>query len=307
MNLIKECLRLQFNSKSRALQFLEHIVPKNLVLRKRLVDIEQMIFEASSASQFLQYELNRRVRLNPRYSLRAFAQTLSLSSGALSEILRDQRPLSLKSATKIAKALGLSSVETNRLYELIDDRKKSILINEIQNSTSSLSKIRQKKLTEDTFHLISEWQHFAILNLLDCEGFKWKASYIAKRLSLTQVQAQMAMNLLIRLGLVYKHGENYKGVEDYVLSPTDISSVAIRKYHRQVLEKAIEAIEFQSVNERDLSGIGFAIDPLRLPQIKKEISVFQDQLIAKYSKGKKQEVYFLEMALFKLTQGEQSE
>jgi hypothetical protein len=36
--------------------------------------------------------------------------------------------------------------------------------------------------------------------------------------------------------------------------------------------------------------------------IKKEIGQFQERLIAKYGKGKKTEVYFLEMVLFKITQ-----
>ena len=57
------------------------------------------------------------------------------------------------------------------------------------------------------------------------------------------------------------------------------------------------------MHERELSGVGFAVDVNLLPQIKKEISAFQDQLLSKYSKGKRKEVYFLEMILFKLTKG----
>jgi hypothetical protein len=68
------------------------------------------------------------------------------------------------------------------------------------------------------------------------------------------------------------------------------------------MEKAIGALETQTSAERDFGGCGFAVDPAQLPAIKKDLSDFQDTLLAKYSAGKKTEVYFLEMALFKLTQ-----
>lgn len=262
-----------------------------------------MIFESESAQNFLQEEFSRRVRTNHRYSMRAFARSLELSSGELSEILRNQRPISLKVATKISKAMGFNSVETKRFFELVDCEKRNSFIEASAEIYSNSSIQEQKKLDEDTFHLVSEWQHFAILNLLDCEDFQWNSSYVAKRLDLSQAQAQLAMNLLVRLNLIYKKGNKYKGVQDFVLSPSGVSSLAVRKYHRQIMEKAIEAIELQKINERELSGVGFAVDTTHLPQIKKEISAFQDQLVAKYSKGKKQEVYFMEIALFKLTQG----
>jgi uncharacterized protein (TIGR02147 family) len=265
-----------------------------------------MIFETDSVQTFLAQEFSRRVRLNPRYSLRAYSRALGLSSGALSEILRDRRPLSLKAAAKVAKSLGLNGAETKRLYQLVEADKRKTFDVPVSNSEPGIQ-LEQKLLDEDTFQLVSEWHHFAILNLLDCEGFVWKASYIAKRLGLSITQAQMSMSLLLRLGLVRQKGLQIKASQDYVLSPSGIPSAAVRKYHRQLLEKAIQSLEFQSVSERDVTGAGFALDPARLPQIKREISEFQDQLIAKYSKGKKHEVYFLEIALFRLTQGEHNE
>lgn len=266
-----------------------------------------MIFESESAQNFLQEEFSRRVRANHRYSMRAFARSLGLSSGELSEILRKQRPISLKVATKISKAMSFNSIETIKFFELVDAEKRNSFIEDTAENYVKASTQEQKKLDEDTFHLVSEWQHFAILNLLDCVDFRWDSSYVAKRLGLSQAQAQLAMNLLVRLNLVYKKGNIYQGVKDIVLSPSGVTSSAVRKYHRQIMEKAIEAIELQKINERELSGVGFAVDTSHLLQIKKEISAFQDQLVAKYSKGKKQEVYFLEIALFKLTQGVSNE
>jgi uncharacterized protein (TIGR02147 family) len=262
-----------------------------------------MEVEISSAQNILLQEFNRRVRVNARYSLRAYARALGLSSGALSEILRGQRPISLKGAVKISKALGLGQAEAKKFYEAVETQKRSAL-SELAWNAPPPRPLDRKQLDEDAFHLVSEWYHFAILNLMDCEGFRWQARYIARRLGVSISQAQMAMGLLLRMGLVARQEEQVRASQDFVLSPSGISSAAIRKYHRQMLEKASQALELQKVSEREMTGIGFAIDPGKVDQIKKEMADFQDQIIAKYSKGKKHEVYFLEMALFRITKGD---
>jgi len=254
-----------------------------------------------SAPQFLMEEFDRRVRVNPRYSLRAYARSLGLSPGALSEVLRGRRPLSLKAAARVVKSLGLDKGEAHRLYSFIESERRSEI-----DPVAPIEPNR-RKLDEDTFHLIAEWQHFAILNLMDCEGFRWRASYIAKRLGLSLVQADQAMKLLLRLGLVRSKGSEVECVHDFVLSPDGIPSSAVRAYHRRMLGLALEALELQSLDERDITGLGFAVDPAHLTKIKREISEFQDQLATKYSKGKKREIYFLETALFRLSKGDTNE
>ncbi len=246
------------------LQILEHIVPKYFANRKLTVlKLFHMIFETESVQSFLQQEFDRRIRTNPRYSLRAYSRSLGLSSGALSEILRAQRPVSLKVAAKVAKSLGFNAAEKKRLFELTNLDKQNSLMNTASFVETEIN-LEQKKLDEDTFHLVSEWHHFAILNLMDCEGFVWSASYIAKRLGVTMAQAQTAMNLLLRVGLVIQKQGKFQSVQDYVLAPDGITSEAIRSYHRQIMGKAIEALEVQNVAEREMSGIGFAVDPARL-------------------------------------------
>lgn len=60
---------------------------------------------------FLQEEFERRCKRNPRYSLRAFAQSLSLHHGTLSQVLRGTRPLTAKAQMKIARSLGFGPAE----------------------------------------------------------------------------------------------------------------------------------------------------------------------------------------------------
>ncbi|RYZ80331.1 MAG: TIGR02147 family protein, partial [Proteobacteria bacterium] len=159
-----------------------------------------MIFESSSAQQFLLQEFDRRVRNNSRYSMRAYAKFLGVSAGSLSEILRKERPLSLKAATRMAERLGLSREETKQLCKLVEHQKRTDLDSPLLKADSEAAD--KRILSEDSFNLVSEWFHFAILNLMDVDGFVWRASYISKRLGISLAQSQMSMNLLLRIGLV---------------------------------------------------------------------------------------------------------
>jgi uncharacterized protein (TIGR02147 family) len=90
---------------------------------------------------------------------------------------------------------------------------------------------------------------------------------------------------------------------DVVISTTGVPSEAIRQYHRQLLKRALDALDFQPVQERDITGISFSCDTKDIEAIRREISEFQDRMIAKYHRSRGNEVYHLETALFRLTEG----
>jgi uncharacterized protein (TIGR02147 family) len=261
-----------------------------------------MILKTNSPKQFLMQELERRQKINPRYSLRAFAKHMGLSPGELSEILKGKRKLSIKSAVRVSKALGLNVTESKYLLSLTNLDKGEGL--EILNAQGPKSK---EELSADVFHIISDWYCFAILNLADTKDFEWNTSYIAKRLGLTLTQAQSALERLERVGLL----KNIKGKlqidHDHVIATPGIPSEAIRSYHRSMLQKASDALDFQPTEQRDVSGVGFALDPKHIDSIRSEIAEFQENLLAKYKSGKKTEVYQIEIALFRLTEGAKHE
>src|SRR3954471_15112941 len=115
-----------------------------------------MLLETATSKQFLSEELARRIRVNPRYSQRAFARQMGLSAGELSEILRGKRALSLRSALRVANALGLSPAETRHLITLAQLEKTArygpaIGIDESADVPST------QKLTLEMFHVVSDW------------------------------------------------------------------------------------------------------------------------------------------------------
>jgi uncharacterized protein (TIGR02147 family) len=265
---------------------------------------------------FLSTELKDRTARNPRYSLRAFAQTLKLSPGELSEILRGKRKPTLKGALKIARALNLSSPETEKLLALTGNAITEGTAHDAATATASNDESRtalqSRQLTADLFHVISDWYCFGILNLADTATFDPEPRRIARRLAITEMEARIALERLERIGLLeripdkaIKGRTRLRATPDYVLSPQGVPSEAIRSYHRQILEKAQRALDEQSIDERDIAGITFALDPSDLPKLKKQLHRFLDNAAAtaaKQSPASKTEVYHLEAALFRLSQ-----
>lgn len=256
-----------------------------------------MILDKDSYSDFFREELDKRLKANPRYSQRAFARDLGLSPGELSEILRGKRKLSLKATLKVADALGLSPAETRHLGYLVQLEKAP--------EATLPPPDKRNQLSVDMFNIVSDWYCFALMNLVDCEGFRWEEKWIAKRLGISALQVRAAIERLQRVGLLEKAKQGFKVSKDYVMSPEGIPSEAVRNFHRQILAKATHALDLQKVADREISGVGFPLDPKLLPALKKDIAVFLDEVVAKYSRGKRRrEVYHCEVALFRLTKEE---
>lgn len=265
-----------------------------------------MLLSCSSYKDFLAVEYLRRSKANPRYSQRAFAKQLGLSAGELSEVLRGKRCLSLKSALRIARSLNLNEAERNHLLSLVNGQKSKEWESEEpgKSGTRAQEALEVRQLSLDMFQAVSEWYCFAILTLSECESFRWDENWIAKRLGISPMQARIAIHRLERLGLIEKKKGRYRVVENYVMSPDGIPSEAVRNYHRQILELAARSLELQALSEREISGITLAIHPKFIAAVKKEMAVFLDGIAERYGVGKKpQQVYQLEMAFFRLSEG----
>lgn len=290
----------------------------------------ESIYDATSVSEFLRRELDRRLGTNPRYSLRAFAKNLGMSPGELSEVLREKRPMSARACHKVAQSLSLSPAEFKQLlvlaatarpigsrFDIEGEAAPLKTMNSNAGGSASLSggysasaAVMAHRLSEDRFRLVCDWWCFAILNLLDLDDVAWDRQEISNRLGISELQAQTTMERLERLGLVRKTTPGRAvATNEFVEHLSDVSSEAIRRYHRALLEKAIEALDSHSRDERDVTGIGFAMDRRELKSMAREISEFQDQLIAKYGRkrrGRKLDsVYQLEVALFRLSRVEE--
>lgn len=255
-------------------------------------------------------EFQRRLETNSRYSLRAFARDADVSAAFLSQVINGKRRLSEDRAETIAVRLGWNRARSERFIKFVRAELTSLpAIRERLLKEARVGKNRDrnfKSVSMNQFRVISDWYHFAILELSRLPNCKITPAIAAKRLGISEPLAGAAIARLKNLNLLVADGEGNlrKAIANYTTG--NIPSVAIRNFHRQLLKKATAALETQNPIEREISGVTMAIDPAKLPIAKKMIADFRRELMATLEHCETPTaVYHLSVQLFRLDMEDQ--
>lgn len=261
----------------------------------------------------LNTKLVERIEKNPKYSLRAFAKALSIDASALSKILNGTRYLSEELATSILDRLDLNHEERELfLLSLVNARVhagiKRMSPAQKQRLGSSKANTKPRELTADLFKTVSDWYHYAILELTRVKGFKSKPSWIAKRLGVTEAEVIGAIDRLKLLELLEEKEGTLKPTYFHLNTKNHtISSSALRRRQKQIIEKSLHSLEHHPISVRNHSARTVAIDPKKIPEAKKRIEDFMQRLCDELASEKKEQVYELSVQLFPLEQNPTSQ
>jgi hypothetical protein len=232
----------------------------------------------------LQQEFISRCRKNPSYSLRAYARALKIQPSPLSAILRGKRPITRKMKHRLGFSLGLKPEEF--AYE-----------------ASSVQKIEL-----DTFAIISDWYHFAILELTRVKSFRPDPNYIAKVLGVSRTQVEIAMGRLERVGLLKIEGKRWIDMTNNGFATNihdDLTTEAARRLQKQILEKSIQALEDIPIAERDHTSMTMAIHSGDLKKAKNKIRRFRRELCKQLERNPNPtHVYHLNISLYPVSKSE---
>jgi uncharacterized protein (TIGR02147 family) len=249
---------------------------------------------------WLRVEYARRRERNPQYSLRAFARSLRVRSGPLSEILNKKRRLTVKLGARLAERLGLSPRDAERFLALI----RATNGTGATRPQATLAEAQEfQQLSSDTFYLISDWYHYSLMSLTETENFENDPKWIAGRLGISVTEVRVAIDRLLRLGLLRQENGRLLTAGSFSFLPRPLPSAALRKYHRQVLEKAIRAIEEVPLEVRDITSITMAIDVGKIHEASDAIARFRREMAGLLENGKRTEVYHLNIQLIPINQG----
>jgi uncharacterized protein (TIGR02147 family) len=257
---------------------------------------------------YLRNELLKRCRQNPSYSARSFARFLGIESSWLSKILRGQRPTAPDLILKLGTRIGLTPKE---IENYLSKEKRNRIVQGQPASEVSRADLRDGqqflKLAQDTFEVISDWYHVAILELMKVDGFKSDSRWIARKLGVPQVEIDIAVERLCRVNLLeidsstgdWKDLAN--GYTAHNLGPLTTSS-AHREFQRQLLDISTSALKTEPIEKRDHSSMVMAIDPKDLEKAKGIIDRFRHEMSQFLeSNSAKSEVYALQIGLFPLS------
>lgn len=247
----------------------------------------------SSFRTYLQNELTARCSRNPNYSLRSYAKALGISASALSQILSGKRPITDKSKLRLGSALGLSS---SRIH--------AMSTKELSDSNS-----RFQQITLDQFALISDWYHYAILELTHTKGFKSEAAWIARRLGITKSEANIAIDRLTRLELLDVTRVPWKDLSEngeLTHLAKEMTSIAAKKYQGQLLDLSKKAVQEVPLHRRNHTSATFCFDVADMESAIQRIGEFRRSFAKEFQPSKKGgDVYQIQISFFPLTNPDQ--
>ncbi|MBN8555696.1 MAG: TIGR02147 family protein [Deltaproteobacteria bacterium] len=237
--------------------------------------------------RLLQTALSSAKNKNTRYSLRAFSKRIGLTPSAVSEIIRGKRAVS----TKLA----------NRVIERLRDENQSRFIENIFNNETSHLPLKYQILKADEFALISSWQHFAILSLLEVERLKGIPRKIATSLHISEGEVLRSLERLQRLGLAEKISKlQWKATGKSYHSSDGISDESILRSHFESLELAQKSLENHPLQARDFTSLTFRMNPKNLNRIRQLVRDFREKICKIAETKEAEEVFKLCIQIFPL-------
>jgi uncharacterized protein (TIGR02147 family) len=268
------------------------------------------MLETNDYRSYLKSIFRGRSQTNPRYSLRAFARDLGISAGRLSLVLNNKQGLSVERARNIAEKLNLSGKSLEAFCLLVEqaDSRSKTQRTAAQKKLDTVDLFQYKVLPDDAFRMVSDWYHYALHRLLQMKITPSDPKFLAKRLGISEEEVDAALERMKRLGLLEDVKGKLRAVVTRLTTTNNVPSIAIRRYTKQLLNKALVAIDKQSVEERDISTITLAINDKNIDQFRELIKKFRrgmDQAAtaeAMLSSTPANELYCLSIQFFRLSE-----
>ena len=264
---------------------------------------------ATQYQDFLLDEFRSRRSRNPHYSLRAYARDLGMPASKLSQNLRGLCGISVAKAETIALRLQMREDEKQLFLTLVESQHARSRVAR-QQAVVALAQIRDENILElslEKFSAVRDWYHMAILEMTDLRGFRSDLKWIAGKLFLPIDVVKEAVARLEALGLMKLENGEWKQTHRDLELPGGVPSRTIREHHKQILSKAIVAVDAVAADKREFSSHTFTVNRQDLPELKSAVRDFQRRISKLSQTADKDAVYVLAVQLFPIVESESGE
>lgn len=265
------------------------------------------LFLATDYRMWLQMRTEELKAIKPQFSARYVAHYLGIDPAHFHRILKQEKHLSPKHCTTLAKLYALTNQEAHYFETLIHfntaksakDCQKYFL--ELQN----IRGIEHRILEDDRHEYYSHWLHPAmrtLISLIEFRGTSYKRLGELFRIPIPEAQAEQSVQLLLRLQLIAFDENGLLKVCDRVVSSGDSwQSAAILNFQKSTLDLAQQLLDHVPRAERDISTLTIPMSKLHLDDLKNRLREFRHQIIH-WAKDLEHEdsVYQLNLQLFPL-------
>lgn len=246
----------------------------------------------------------RAKKKNPAFSLRALATKLEMSPGFLSKIMTGKSELPQERVEDFVKALKLDLVDEKALLDsYVNTRTRELGLSGRKESKINLAGAAE--LPDKYLFLLERWFMMAVLDLALCEGFDDDPAFIARRLGITPSEARSALEILKGNGFLAHENGRWVKVERVIRFPAVESREPLRKFHDQMLKRAIahmhEKTSPEDYSRRQISGFMTPANPANLEKARARMNEAMQEVVEILQEGEVTELYYFADILFPLT------
>jgi uncharacterized protein (TIGR02147 family) len=234
---------------------------------------------------------------NHRFSVRGFARKLNIHPATLASVMKGSRNIPKHHVLPLTEKLRLTAARRNRFIRSVQNynRGKVFLEESLQDTTQVLDSQTHKEI-------IADWEHYAVLTLLEIKTVQWTATNMAERLNLSAARVDKVLQNLLQAQMIQQTDQSLVLSQTMPLTTTnDVPCEALKLAHENELKLAQEKLRSVPVEMRDYSSRTMAIDPKRLPEAKQAIRKFRKELADLLEDGDQSEVYLLGVQLLPMT------
>lgn len=237
---------------------------------------------------------------DPKYSYRQFAREAGYGSpNFLQQLKTGFRKLNLMALEGTVRVLKLNKKESEYLRTLVSfDEARSF--EERERYYQVLLKIRSreavKPIEHKQFQYFSQWYHPVVRELVVLGAFQGDPERIASHIvpAITGAQVEKSITLLEELGLIRKDASTGKWIqtESIISTSSEVSSIALKSFHKRMIQLSGESIERFSGKERDVRGLTLAMSNEGYAHAKAKIESLWEEIIVLTEKEKNPEKVF---------------
>lgn len=254
----------------------------------------------------LRAEFKRRLTRNRKYSLRAFARDLGLSSSRLSEVLSSKQGLSRQRAEGVGSKLGFLGDRLEWFCELVESEDgRSHFSREVANlkRLQLEHRIRQKTV-EVPASLRNElqWFDYVIRRLTGVEAFQDDPAWIAKAIGISESEVKRSITRMLKNGMLTRDSKGkLQAPNHYSAHGGSISREGMIRAYEMILSRAIHAVRNLDSNQRNLRYHIFALHEGQYARVLELLQKLDDELDElTYEKSPAHSVYCLAVQFFNI-------
>lgn len=223
---------------------------------------------------------------NPRFSMRAYAQRLNLSSGTLTELMHGRKRWNL-SVERAAEILDLL-----RLSESADNRYRALLGLPLRRE--------RKEIGTDRYPAMTDWTYVPILISCDLPPPKCEPAQIARRLGVSEEKVLSVIDELLSLKMLVRGEDGRPRLAEPHGGTTDnIPNEIYRRNHELNFELNRRALDLPA-EKRDFTAMTFTGSSAALAAMRAEIRRLFEKAAIMDIEGANDNVFRLSVQLFPL-------